>query len=220
MMSPPRNPALSGAQLYGILDLGYVAEIDALAIAGKMLSGGVQLLQLRAKNRKSGEILSLARELAKLCSEHQVPLVLNDYPELVPESGAQGAHLGQGDMSVDDARNLAGEHAIIGKSTHSIAQALAAQQEGPDYIGFGPLFATPTKPTYIPIGLDDIRAVQNLVPVPVFCIGGIKRENLPEIIASGARRVVIVSGILQAENPRAYCQECRRILASTSVLQP
>jgi thiamine-phosphate pyrophosphorylase len=117
-------------------------------------------------------------------------------------------------MSVAGARKLAGEDAIIGKSTHSIAQALAAQKEGPDYIGFGPLFATPTKPDYVPIGLAEVRAVQSLVTLPVFCIGGIKRENLPEIITAGARRVVIVSGILQALDPQAYCLECRRILES------
>jgi thiamine-phosphate pyrophosphorylase len=208
------HPALRDAQLYGILDLGYVGDGNALDIAGKMLAGGVQLLQLRAKDRTPREILPLACELAKLCRKSQVPFILNDHPESVRECGANGVHVGQDDMSVAGARKLAGEDAIIGKSTHSIAQALAAQKEGPDYIGFGPLFATPTKPDYVPIGLAEVRAVQSLVTLPVFCIGGIKRENLPEIITAGARRVVIVSGILQALDPQAYCLECRRILES------
>jgi thiamine-phosphate pyrophosphorylase len=117
-------------------------------------------------------------------------------------------------MSVAEARALAGEDAIIGKSTHSVAQALAARQEGPDYIGFGPLFATPTKPDYTPIGLTEIREVRRLVSLPVFCIGGIKRENLSTVLAAGAQRVVIVSGILRASDPQDYCRACRDVLAS------
>ena len=113
-------------------------------------------------------------------------------------------------------RARAGEDAIVGKSTHSLAQALAAEREGPDYIGFGPLFATPTKPDYPPIGLNEIMQAQRLVSLPVFCIGGIKRENLPGVLAAGAQRVVIVSGILKAPDPQAYCQACRDLLASAS----
>ena len=214
-MAHSPQPALREAQLYGILDLGYVSQESAPGLASRMLAGGVQILQLRAKNHETRRLLPLACELAKLCSKYQVPFILNDYPELVPESGADGAHVGQDDMPVADARKLAGEHAIIGKSTHSITQALAAQKEGPDYIGFGPLFATPTKPDYAPIGLHEIRSVHKLIISPIFCIGGIKRENLPEVIAAGAQRVVIVSGILQAQNPQAYCQDCRHILTSS-----
>ena len=216
MTSRWQHPALLEARLYGILDLGYVSEDNALAVARKMLEGGVQLLQLRAKGRSPEEMRSLARDLAPLCRAHQVPFILNDHPELVPETGADGAHVGQDDVSVDEARALAGEHAIIGKSTHSVAQALAAEREGADYIGFGPLFATPTKPDYPPIGLNEIMQAQRLVSLPVFCIGGIKRENLPGVLAAGAQRVVIVSGILKAPDPQAYCQACRDLLASAS----
>jgi thiamine-phosphate pyrophosphorylase len=111
-------------------------------------------------------------------------------------------------MSVAEARQLAGPGALVGKSTHSVAQALATAQEQPDYIGFGPLFATPTKPDYRPIGLADIEEVHRRLDIPIFCIGGIKLENLPTVLASGASRCVIVSGILQAENVSGYCREC------------
>ncbi len=216
MTSRWQHAALEEARLYGILDLGYVSEEDAPAVAKKLLLGGVQLLQLRAKGRSPRDIGSLARDLADLCRQHQVPFILNDHPELAKETGADGAHVGQDDMSVAEARALAGEHAIIGKSTHSLAQALAAQTQGPDYIGFGPLFATPTKPDYPPIGLNEITRVQRLVSFPVFCIGGIKRENLSGVVDAGARRVVIVSGILRAPDPQAYCKACRDLLASAS----
>jgi thiamine-phosphate pyrophosphorylase len=109
---------------------------------------------------------------------------------------------------------LAGEVALplIGKSTHSVAQARAAIEQGADYIGFGPLFATPTKPGRPAIGLDDIRSVQESVSVPVFCIGGIKLENLEQVLDAGARRVVIVSGILAAADIVRYCDHVKSIL--------
>lgn len=204
--------SLKNASLYGILDLGYVTAAEAPAMAGQMLAGGVQVLQLRAKKATDEDILALARLVAPLCRDHGVPFILNDHPELVQEAGADGAHVGQDDMTVARARKLAGAGAIIGMSTHSVTQATAAAEAEPDYIGFGPLFATPTKPDYTPIGLADIREVHRLVTIPIFCIGGVKLENLPTVLSAGARRVVVVSGILQAPDVRAYCEDLRRKL--------
>ena len=109
----------------------------------------------------------------------------------------EGAHVGQDDDSVAVVRAGAGRPILVGKSTHSLAQATAALPENPDYIGFGPLFSTPTKPDYQPIGLADISEVHRRVSLPIFCIGGIKLENLEQVIRAGARRVVIVSGLLR-----------------------
>jgi thiamine-phosphate pyrophosphorylase len=211
-MRRSRHPALDQAQLYGILDLAYVSESEALDVAGDLLAGGVQILQLRAKDQTPETILPLACKLSALCRASGTPFIVNDHPHLVPGCHAQGAHVGQDDLSVAEARKFAGVDTIIGKSTHSLAQARAALLEEPDYIGFGPLFATRTKPDYTPIGIEEIRRVQEEVGIPVFCIGGINLGNLREVVTAGAHRVVIVSGILQAEDPRAYCQECRRIL--------
>ena len=112
-------------------------------------------------------------------------------------------------------RALAGEvpPPLIGKSTHSFAQAVAAEAEGADYIGFGPLFATPTKPGRPAIGLDEIRRVHEAVRIPIFCIGGIKLENLGAVIAAGARRVVIVSGLLLARDIADYARRAKALLA-------
>ena len=209
------HPALAEARLYGILDTSYVEEDRLFSVAGRMLAGGVQLLQLRAKGRELPEITGWARTLAPLCREHGVPLILNDHPGLVAESGADGTHVGQDDVGVAAARLQAGAGALVGKSTHSLPQAEAACAEGADYIGFGPLFATPTKPDYPPIGTREIQEVHRLVSLPIFCIGGIKRENLEAVIAAGARRVVIVSGILKAEDIEAYCRACRAELERT-----
>lgn len=202
------SSALQNARLYGIVDLGYVTAGETARVTRQMLEGGVQVVQLRAKHSNATEIVSIARNLATLCQAAEVPFILNDHPALVPETGADGAHVGQDDMTVAAARALTGPGKIVGKSTHSIAQAVAAQDENPDYIGFGPLFATPTKPDYIPIGTQEIVAVHAKVSVPIFCIGGVKKENLPSLVAAGARRVVIVSGILHAEDISTYCRDC------------
>ncbi len=209
------NP-LSNALLYGIVDLGYVSADDACAAAAKMCAGGVDIIQLRAKGADELAIEELGNEVIRVTEPAGVPLIINDFPHLVPSIGAQGAHVGQDDLAVADARwragrALAGEVPlpIIGKSTHSFEQAVAAAAAGADYIGFGPLFPTPTKAGRPAIGLEDIRRVHEAVSIPIFCIGGIKRENLDAVLAAGARRVVIVSGILQAPDIESYCRDVK-----------
>ena len=204
--------ALADARLYGIVDLGYVPSGTASLAAKQLLEGGVDVLQLRAKSAPKSLVARLAEEIHALTRPLGVPLILNDYPELLREVPAEGAHVGQDDMSVSEARAAAGRPVIIGKSTHSLVQARAAVEEGADYIGFGPLFATPTKPGRPAIGLGDIAAVHAEVSLPIFCIGGIKNENLPEVIAAGARRVVIVSGWLQANDIPGAVRSTRTIL--------
>jgi thiamine-phosphate pyrophosphorylase len=213
--------SIRDALLYGILDLGYVRRDEIESVAQKLCAGGVDVLQLRAKDYDDLEVEAMAREIESITQAAGVPLILNDFPELVPPIGAQGAHVGQEDRAVEDARwragrALAGEvpPVIIGKSTHSVPQAIAAAAEGADYIGFGPLFATPTKPGRPAIGLEDIRAVHEKVSVPIFCIGGIKPENLDKVLDAGARRVVIVSGLLQAPDIEATTRAVKAKLVS------
>ena len=212
---------LSEALLYGILDLGYVAPADLERVTSALLEGGVDVLQLRAKGAEEEEVEGFARRIIGLTESAGVPLILNDHPQLVPSVGAQGAHVGQEDFSVDDARwragrALAGEVPLplIGKSTHSLQQAAAALEAGADYIGFGPLYATPTKPGRPAIGLQEIAQVQAMATQPVFCIGGIKRENLEAVLDAGARRVVIVSQMLAAQDIARYASEVRAVLAA------
>lgn len=205
------NP-LHACHLYGILDLGYVTAQDAPRVLEQMLLGGVDIVQLRAKNQPPEAIEALARQLRPQTLAAGVPFILNDHPQLAGATGLDGAHVGQDDLGVAQARELAGPGRLVGKSTHSVAQAVAAAAEQPDYIGFGPLFATPTKPDYAPIGIEDIRRVHEQVGIPIFCIGGIKRENLPAVMTAGARRVVIVSGILKAADIAGYCREVKALL--------
>lgn len=210
---------LSACRLYGILDLGYVPIPDAVRVATAMVVGGVDILQLRAKEQSVAEIRTLAIELHGVARTSGVPLVINDHADLAVEIGAEGVHVGQDDRSVAEARKIAGPDRFVGKSTHSLAQARRAEEDGADYIGFGPLFATPTKPDYAPIGLEEIAAVHAAVGLPIFCIGGIKLENLPAVIAAGACRVVIVSGLLQAADVAEYARSAKRLLNRKSEIE-
>ena len=205
---------LSRSRLYGILDLGYVEMSNVRKIAEALVAGGVDLLQLRAKNRSTAEIEKLAHELRSVTAEKSVPLIINDHPRIARNIEADGVHLGQDDLSIADARKIVGPECAIGRSTHSVDQAIRAFYEGADYIGFGPIFATPTKPDYAPIGLDDVARVHDSVRIPIFCIGGIKLDNLPKVIEAGARRVVIVSGLLQATDPAEYARSAKKLLTS------
>ncbi len=212
---------ISDALLYGILDLGYVKPEGLERMTDALLEGGVDVLQLRAKGWDEEQVEAFARRVVPLTEAAGVPLILNDHPQLVPSVGARGAHVGQEDFGIEDARwragrALAGEVALpwIGKSTHSLEQARQAMAGGADYIGFGPLYATPTKPGRPAVGLEDIARVEALGGCPVFCIGGIKRANLEQVLDAGARRVVIVSEMLLSENVAAYAREVKAELAA------
>lgn len=207
---------LADCRLYGILDLGYVARESLVSMARDMIAGGVDLIQLRAKGHPPDAVEAMGWEILPVTRDAGVPFIINDWPQVVAAIGADGVHVGQDDAPMADVRAVVGPSMIVGRSTHSLDQARAAAAEPADYIGFGPLFATPTKPDYVPIGMDDIRQVHEAHPsLPIFCIGGIKRENLSTVLAAGARRVVIVSGILQAPDVAAYVREVRAQLAGS-----
>jgi len=207
---------LSECRLYGILDLGYVRKSDATHAAEAMIKGGVDLIQLRGKDQSIEELVELAAELHELTAQSFTPLIVNDHAEVASKVPVEGVHVGQDDDSIEVVRRKAGRPVVVGKSTHSLGQARAAQREGADYIGFGPIFATPTKPDYRPIGLKEINRVHLDATVPIFCIGGIKIDNLDQMIAAGAHRVAIVSGLLKAPDIVEYARACKKLLTLKS----
>lgn len=193
-----RKKRLSSCRLYGIADMGYTAEHQLISVTEKLLAGGLGILQLRAKNHDPEHIARMGSRLAPLCREYGCLFIINDYPEIALGTGADGVHLGQDDGELAPVRAMLGADAIIGRSTHSPEQALGAFREQADYIGFGPLFPTGTKPGRPAIGLEDIAGVRRQLPeeFPVFCIGGINGNTLPSVLEAGASRVVIVSWLL------------------------
>ncbi len=205
--------AIKDCSLYGILDGDYSDRKAACQTVAKMLTGGIDILQLRAKNWTLDEITDTAQRIHPLTKEAGVPLIINDHPEIALSIGAEGVHVGQDDLSVQAVREMVGPQMLLGLSTHSVEQADIATTQQIDYIGFGPLFSTPTKPDYQAIGTNEITQVhQNHPHLPVFCIGGIKLENAASVIESGARRIVVVSGILQAEDIEKYTRSLKNLL--------
>ncbi len=200
---------LASARLYAIVDLGCVAPARVASVTEQLVRGGVDVIQLRAKKTPLEQIAKLGQAMRDLIPPDGPLFILNDHPELVGRVAADGIHVGQDDLSVAEARGRAGGNVLVGKSTHALDQATAAEKEGADYIGVGPIYATATKPDYVPVGPSLIGHVRAAVRVPQFCIGGVNETTLPEVMAAGARRVVIVSALLQSADIPAYCRRVR-----------
>lgn len=207
-MSQRREERLRRLQqtiLYGIVDLGYVEPEEVAQVTQRMIDQRVGVIQLRAKNLDQAEVLKLAQVMSPLIAQSQSLFVVNDYPEIAMEVKADGLHVGQDDGAYELVKKLVDPEMFIGRSTHSIEQAKQAYQEGFDYIGFGPLFVTATKPGRLAIGLEEIQLHQDVMEdFPVFCIGGVNLERLPAIRQAGAKRYVIVSELLNHVDSEEY----------------
>ena len=182
------------------------------AFLERALRGGVDIVQLRLKDAEDEAIVAIARRYAALCGAHGVPLILNDRPDLVAAAGADGVHVGQDDMPVAQARGLVGPDRIVGLSTHSPAQIDAAGAEPEiDYIGVGPVHATPTKPGRPAVGVDLVRYAAAHSATPFFAIGGIDAANARAVRAAGATRIAVVRAITEAADPEAAARALRSI---------
>ncbi|MCI0651580.1 MAG: thiamine phosphate synthase [Planctomycetes bacterium] len=203
-----RAHRLQGARLYVLLTecLATMPWFDAARAA---LRGGAQALQLREKDLPAGEFLRRARLLRELTAEHGALLIVNDRVEVAALAGADGVHLGQEDLPAYEARKLLGPDALIGVSTHAPEQARRAESDGADYIGVGPIYATRTKEHRAAAGLGYIAAAAAATELPGFAIGGVNRETLPAVIAAGARRAAVCTGIIGARDIEEAARWCR-----------
>jgi thiamine-phosphate pyrophosphorylase len=198
--------------LYAIID-PEVCSREPAHVAQEVLRGGCALLQLRDKRSTDAEFVRLASVLARLCREHAVPFVLNDRFWLVPQVGAQGAHLGQSDRPLPEARQCLGGGYSLGLSTHNLDQARAAARDGADLIGFGPVFATATKPDAdAVVGIEGLRAVVECVSIPVVAIGGISLERAPVVARTGVPLAAAISALCAADCPRTAAQQLHAAL--------
>jgi thiamine-phosphate pyrophosphorylase len=212
-----RIERLGRARLYFVCE-GRPNGGDPDAMLQAALRGGADLIQLREKApRCAEEIVCLAEPFRRAADGHDALFILNDWPELVAECGADGVHVGQDDASVAEAREAAGAEAIVGLSTHSrpeIDAACAAEADDrPDQISVGPVWETPTKEGRRATGLELIEhAAAADPPMPWFAIGGIDATNVGEVVAAGARRIVVVRAIRDAPDPEAAARDLRAAL--------
>lgn len=173
--------------------------------------GGVRTVQLREKNLSRKELTLLAEKFRKKCDELGVLMIMNDYVDIALACGADGVHLGQDDMTLEAARRIAPD-LILGRSTHSVEQALEAQSQGADYVNLGPIFPTMTKSTQVkPLGLEIIRQAGPLLSIPFTVMGGVKEHNMPELYDAGARIMAMVTELTQADDVKAKALSLRRI---------
>lgn len=171
------------------------------------IEGGADVIQLRDKLASDEALASMAKDLLAVTRPLGIPLIINDRAEVAKKVSADGVHLGQEDGSLAAARELLGEEALIGRSTHSPEQALAAQAEGFDYIGIGPVFGTPTKPDYTPVGLDLVRFAANNIRIPFVAIGGINEANVSAVCEAGAKAVAVVRAVVGSADPRSSAEK-------------
>lgn len=211
---------LRNALLYAILDTGSSDPARWPELTRQLIDGGAGILQIRAKAASCDQIARWADAVLPLAKAAGVPLIINDYPHLVPQIGADGCHIGQDGGALAAARAAAGPGALVGRSTHSLEQARAAQAEGADYIGFGPIFPTPTKPGRPAIGPESIPAMAREIAIPAFCIGGLTPDHLPHLIQLGLQRAVIVSALLTAPDPTAAARRAMGFLQTAAEKSP
>jgi thiamine-phosphate pyrophosphorylase len=211
---------LADCQLYTFIDTAYFHGRAPEVFAQQLCDGGADLIQLRAKKSTPDEIRRMAEAILPVTRRANVGLIINDHLEIARETGAEFCHLGQEDFfdaghshvsQIQDAKSKT----LIGLSTHSPEQAKRALAAGPDYIAIGPVYATGTKPMAKPVTLEYVRwaaAPQSGVNIPWFAIGGINLRTLDDVLAAGAKRICVVSAILNATDVMKACLEFRRRL--------
>ncbi len=197
-----RRERLDAARLYFICDARPGGR-DLASVLGPALAGGVDVFQLRDKRAGDDDLLRAAAVARGLCDAAGALFVLNDRPDLAAAAGADGAHIGQDDGSIGAARELAGTELLIGRSTHSPEQLAAAHAERADYLGVGPVHATPTKPGRPAVGLDLVAHAADAATLPWFAIGGIALDGVEAVARAGAGRIAVVRDIAEASDPRA-----------------
>lgn len=179
-------------ELYVILDRELLGEHDLLRTAQELVNNGIKTIQYRDKISSLEEIRSNSFRLKKI----NIPLlIINDYPDIAKEVDANGVHLGTQDLGVARARVILGKDKIIGRSTHNVKEAREAQKQGADYIGIGPVFYTNTKKNMVPIGVDVVKEVVEIVTIPVVAIGGINFSNIDKVLAAGVKKIAMASAI-------------------------
>lgn len=208
MSEDPRQSARVHG-LYAILNLPEAGTDPSsrINLARSLCAGGTRLFQLRAKNSSAEKILSVAEELLAVLRPAGARLILNDRVDLAMAVGADGVHLGQSDLPPPEARNMAPDGFLIGLSTHTPDQVRAASNQPVDYLGFGPIFPTASKPdAETPQGIAGLRGVRQLTDLPLVAIGGITVAKAPEVRAAGANAVAMIGALEEATDPELLAE--------------
>jgi len=189
-----------------------ISGLSHVEMAERAIAGGAKIIQMREKLMQRKAIYEEAKALRKITDMHDVLLIINDYVDVVFVVDADGVHLGQNDMPLKEARKILGPEKIIGISTHNINEALKAEDDGADYIGFGPIFHTRTKDAGSPKGLEALQRLRPNIHIPLAAVGGITMDSVKAVMEAGADAAAIASGILSASDIEGKTREILSII--------
>ena len=198
-------------RLYAVTDRAWVGRQTLPEQVEAALKGGATCVQLREKELDGAAFLEEAKVLTALCRRYGIPLIINDNVEVALASGADGVHVGQEDLTVEQVRRMAGDRLIVGVSAHSVEQALAAQAGGADYLGVGAVFATATKSDAHVLPRETLAEICRAVDIPVVAIGGIGEDNLLQLAGTGVDGAALVSAIFSAPDIEGQCRKLRAL---------
>lgn len=193
--------------LYAVTDAAWTGEKTLIQQVKEALEGGITFLQLREKHLSEKEFLREAVEIKRLTDQYQIPFVINDNIEIAQKTGADGVHVGQDDMPVEEVRKILGEDKIIGVSAHNVEEAVRAEQGGANYLGVGAVHTTATKENTSAVSMEEMKKICQTVSIPVVAIGGIKKNNMNVLSGTGVDGIAVVSAIFAAKNIKEETKE-------------
>jgi thiamine-phosphate pyrophosphorylase len=203
---------LDTARLYVVIDLELLGTRDVSHATRDSIDGGADMIQLRAKDYEEDLVEQIIGLMLQITRPAGIPLIVNDLVQVAHRGGADGAHVGQGDLDLNEARRIMGPDAILGASAVDLDSALAAEKAGADYLGLGAVFPTLTKADAEVVGLGPLREVHETVGIPVFAIGGIDATNVGRVLAAGGSRIAVIGAVLNAADVRAATAEMKAAL--------
>ena len=209
MKHRPASAKIVGG-IYVIVDPDHCGGRDMFVIAEAAASAGAAVIQLRHKDVSKSIVVAEARTVSKICEENDTVFIVNDYPDIAAEVGADGVHVGQGDLSIADCREILHPDQIVGKSNALLDEAIASFEQGADYIAVGSIYDTDTKSDTRPAGLSTLRSVSERVTAPIVAIGGIKPDNVASVAEAGADCVCVATAVTMAADPAEATHELVR----------
>lgn len=197
------------SSLYFITDSTGFSEEEFLRRTEEALKGGITILQLREKDKTTREYLALAKKVHSLTKRYNVPLIIDDRPDVAMAVNSEGVHLGQSDMPINIARGILGDDKIIGATAKTVAQALEAYSQGADYLGVGAIYPTTTKVKTVLTSTETLDEICKAVPIPVNAIGGLNKDNIHVLKGIAVAGICVVSAIMKADDPKRAAIELR-----------
>ena len=200
--------------LYLVTDRGLMSADSIENCVERSVAGGCTVVQLREKDAPSLEFYQTALRVRGITARLGVPLIINDRADIALAVGADGLHIGQGDLPYEAARKIVGREMVVGVSASSLAQAVAAARAGADYLGVGAFFATGTKTDAALMGLDELRLIRRQVSIPLVVIGGINKTTIPRFRGSGIDGIAVVSAVVSQPDEAAAARELKALFES------